>query len=749
MKALLSSLAVLLIFLSVALADVKPQPELPSFKVTTSGSVFTSSQWIDEHFLTAGLTPAPVWSTLGEYDGVSKEKGFKGRIEMKPVIPGKTLELYLGGSLKDNSVNLILRDLDSDEQLELRTKLKIDGISLYRWSIPREWRQRTTALIATDENPRQDSWIGLSKPLKSAPAHIHYEHTLDLFFVLLNLVVPLSLLLLLGITGYTLLHRVWKGAEDYMVILVMTIPLAFAYCQFYIALESLFTAYLLGTGCLVFATVFVIMGGVQRSDFPEQQLRYFLPVFLLVLLAVVMTSSILYMGWSSHNSVRLAQERLLPERLPLDNYLPLLTLDRLYDQDSLKPFIIEWRSTDRPPLQAAACLLVRPFFLDPVEGYQVVSTWLHASILIGIAFLLQSLCISRRNMLIICSLILFSGTFLINTLFVWPKLFAIAFPLFGTGLLLRNDHFERSFPFWFILGSISAFALLIHPGSLFALFAMILVYTLKYRKLCWQQIVAGLLVLAIWMLPWMLYQKNYDPPGDIMQKRFFANYPYFDDVRLPQALKIGYGELTLKTWADGRWENIKTVVGNFRRAYGVFFEQLLSESLRLRIYTFNFIGISLIPIILGYPMAWFARKDQPEKLKRSLPVLFSILALGLTGWIILILPPGRTIITHGSFYFPVLIMVIAGLLVQHRPKLLTGLFVIQLLYFQVIWASPALRSFRNESLLYDLDFVDWGSVTCYLVTLIAILFLVFKTDNRVWVDAEDQQPDATPDTPSN
>lgn len=704
-------------------------PEAPDVSVNTSGKVFPATGWIHEHLELEGLDPVPMWTTLGEYDGSPELNGFKGKIVMEPIVPGNVIELYLGGSLLDRFVSLTLHDLDSDEVLELRTKLRIDGVSLYRWSIPKDWCNRNTALVAIDENPRQDAWIGLSKPLHSVPTHVHYEHALDLLRIILNLITPLTLYLAFGITAYSLLARLWKGASEYMVILVLTLPLAIGYLQFYVALESLFAAHLIGIACLVFSAVFLMMGGVRHQDFPRRQLHYYLPVFLLVLFAVVMVTSILYMGWSSRNPVILAQERFLPERLPLDNYLPLLTLNRIYDQDSLKPFIIEWRSTDRPPLQTAACLLVRPFFLDPIEGYQIFSTWLHASILISIAFLLKSLGVARRNMLIICSLILFSGTFLINTLFVWPKLFAVSFPFFATGLLLRNKDFEHHFAFWLILGSISAFALLIHPGSLFALLAILVIYTLRHRKICWQQFAAAAVVLLIWMLPWLLYQKHYDPPGDFMQKRFFANYPYFDDVRFPEALKIGYGELTLQSWASGRWENIKTVIGNFSRAFAVFPEQILSESLHLRIYIFNFIGVSLIPLILGYPLSWLSRRKMPNQLKESIRFLHAGILFGMAAWIILILPPGRTIITHGSFYFPVLIMVIAGLLVQHRPKLLLLLLTVQYLFFQVVWATPAMRSYLRENVLYDLDFIDWGSVLCYLLSVACIFLMILRKED--------------------
>ncbi len=504
---------------------VAAEPE--EIGISNSGTVYTESNWIDEQLNIADLEKLQMWNTLGNYNGRSEPGNFTGRIQIGPFVLKDRLRIYFGGPLNDPKIHLKLHDPQTGKELELGSKAGIEGVALCQWTIPKEWRGKPIVLIADDQNARHDSWIGISRPLAKPPLKAYFSQSQKLLYLLLNLIAPLSLYVALGLAGYAILVRFWPQARSYMVILVLTIPLMFAYLQFYVALKSLYFSYLLGTLTLIASATFLLMGGLRKKDFPEADLRYFLPVFALVLLSVVMTSSILYMGWTHHNSIRLSQDRLLIDRLPLDNYLPLLTLDRLYGQESLKPFIIEWRSTDRPPLQAAANLLLRPFFLDPIEGYQAFSCWLQASILFGIHFLLQCLGIIRKRALIICGIILFSGTYLANTLFVWPKLYAILFPLLLTGLLLRKKEFENDLGFWIIAGSVSSIAMLIHPGSLFALLPILLVYTGRHRKVCWQQFAAMLIVFSIWMLPWLVYQQIYDPPGNAIQKRFFCKLPLF------------------------------------------------------------------------------------------------------------------------------------------------------------------------------------------------------------------------------
>ncbi len=208
---------------------------------------------------------------------------------------------------------------------------------------------------------------------------------------------------------------------------------------------------------------------------------------------------------------------------------------------------------------------------------------------------------------------------------------------------------------------------------------------------------------------------------------FFANYPYFDDVGLIEAIKIGYGNLTIKDWAIGRWENVRTTVGYFPLAYTNFFEQLPSESLHIRTHTFTYIGISLGPTILGYFLALFSWKEIRPSLKSAIRYLLLTVMVGLFIWIILILPRARTIIHHGSYYFPVLIMFLGGLLIQNRPRLLIALFAVQLVYFQMIWGTPAFQSEWDKGRLLNINFVDPGAISFYTFSVFLILLLIFKS----------------------
>ncbi|MEQ9822997.1 MAG: hypothetical protein ABQ298_01285 [Puniceicoccaceae bacterium] len=709
------------------------------------GRIFENSDWIEQRLEERGFPRIPMWSTLGDYQGKPSPEVFRGQITMRPFELGKHIRLYVGGAFGHRNIQLRLHDLNSDAVLMLRPRHKIEGVGYLQWTLPPDWQGRTAYLVASDENPAQDLWIGISLPGHEVPPVMRFHSFKLLCSTLLNLVAPLLILLIIGLAGYVALVRQWEAVRKYFIPLVLGFPLTVAYLQYYIALESIFTSVLISQVTVAGAFAFLLFAGLRRRDFPMETVRYFLPIACLTLFGVIMVNALLYLNASAHNPVRLAQERFLYEVLPVDNYLPLLSLERLWNQESLKPYILEWRSTDRPPLQTAVCLLLRPYMADSIMGYHIVSSWLHASILIGAGFLLHAMGITRRSALWICALVLFSGTFVMNTAFVWPKLFAALFPLLLTGMLIREKGLNRSFAFWLIAGSICALSLLVHQGSLFALVAILSIDTLRHRRLCWQQFAAAGVVGVFWMLPWMLYQKTYDPPGDYNQKRFFANYPYFDDVRFPEALRNAYSSLTLESWTSGRWQNIKTTIGNIPLAFSSFGEQLLQESVHLRLYIFTFIGVSLVPLIAAYVLAWFVRRSRPPDLRRKLWYLHAIIAVGLGLWIVLILPAGRTIISHGSYYFPVLIMLLCGILVHDHKRLLQGLLLLQFVFFALVWAIPGMHSLRIEDRLYNVEFTDMGSLLTVLASIVGIAWLLIRTQDR----SSPCERDAAPNNPAN
>jgi hypothetical protein len=561
---------------------------------------------------------------------------------------------------------------------------------------------------------------------------------------MLNLIAPLFAYLSVGCATLALLQRFWKNASQHWLILTFGMPLVFGYFCYYLAIKSLFLCHLLSLGitlpCMAWTTFRIITG---RLPLPETEWRWYRPFLTLTLLMVLLNSAVLHLGYQPTNSVKLAQDRFFADPLPFDNYLPLLSVNRLYQQESLKPYALDWRSTDRPPLQSGICLMLRPYFLDPVEGYQAFSTFLNASILIGIASWLQNLGIRKGRALALCSLIAFSGTFLVNTVFVWSKLFPAMLLFALCAQLWRQTHFEKNLPFWILAGSTSALSLLMHPGSLFALIGIFAFYTLQHRRLHLNQFIAAAVVFAVFILPWSLYQKHYDPPGNMLQKRFFADHPQFDDVTFGDAVKEAYRNLTLESWIKSREHNLQVVVGDWRQAIDDARQAGFgSEYLLTRYFIFIYIGLSVFPAILGYPMALILRIRPERSLATHLWRFHGLTLLGMGLWILLILPSGRTIISHGTYFFPILIMLMGGLLIQERRSLLQLLIAANLVLHTIIWFLPRFRSLETNGMLLDIHIIDIPATLVLLASLMAVCLLItreLQRDEKI-VDPSDPEP---------
>jgi hypothetical protein len=698
-----------------------------------SGNVYMESAWITEKVTDLQLeSPITLINTLGDFPHVEPGVDYSGSFESPPFTVGDTLFFYLGGTFYDPEVEIGIKDIESGETLAFLPLRRIDGIALKSWRIPGDWKGKTVILYGYDHNPRQNYWLAISPPQTHIPKRFTNWNFERLLFSLLNLLIPACIHLLSGLGFYLLLKRFWKQCHSYFLLIVLTAPLLLGYLVFYVFLKSIFLGHMVILAGLLLSCVGFIEGWKRMESKEFFQLKYYFPVFVMMGLSIVMTQSILHLEWNPTNSVILSQNRLFLDTLPLDNYLPYLTSERLYTEEGLKPYIIEWRSTDRPPLQAAAVLLMRPFLIDSVEGFQVYSAFLHSFVLLGVAYFLKTLGLKRKTVVMLTGMILFSGIFVINMIWVRPKFLPVFHLFWITGMLLDNSIDKSKFQFWLMFGIASCCSVLIHPGSAFALLPILIVFMLRYRKIHLSQIIAATIVFVIFMLPWTMFKNIYDPPGNMLAKRFFANHPEFDDVPLKKSVIEGYSQLTLEEWARGRMENVLTIFGNYRKPFGeTLIAELGAESFILRVYNSNNIGICVVPLILGLLFLPYMVTRAPSELKKNLRFFTAIILIGFTFWVILILPPGRTILPHGSLYFPILIMLLSVIVASYHSVGLRVLYYLNLAYFVIVWALPRVRSFEFRSHLYDIQIINPGSAVFVFASIATIVVItVWTKDDR-------------------
>lgn len=212
-----------------------------------------------------------------------------------------------------------------------------------------------------------------------------------------------------------------------------------------------------------------------------------------------------------------AGERLFTLRT--DNILPMLLADQIRSGHLFHPMIGDWLASDRPPLQAGLCLL---FGVKNGMFYQVLSTWLEASSLLSIAVLLHrnSQAAFRWGIYFLLGI---SAIYLQTTAFVWPKLLAASFTTLLYCLVVENVTPDlRPSAKAAAAGLLACLSLLAHGGAIFALPGVTVVALLR-KQFPWAKNAAvAVTAFIVPIVPWLLFQKLVDPPGDRLLKWHIA-----------------------------------------------------------------------------------------------------------------------------------------------------------------------------------------------------------------------------------
>ena len=245
-----------------------------------------------------------------------------------------------------------------------------------------------------------------------------------------------------------------------------------------------------------------------------------------------------------------------------DNILPLIFANAIHHGDP-HALIWGWQLSARPPLQTGAVLMQSP--LVQRSGWQVTS-YLSLSILMQVLWipvlwaLCRSLPLSGTRLAFVVTLCTFSGFFLFNSVFTWPKLLSASLALTAFGLLF----FERRGVWTWTLGGLAAAeAMLAHTGVVFTLLPMVVALLTRRFRPSWRLFaVAGVVAVAV-LVPWQLYQRLYDPPGDGLLKIHLAGgLRSPDDHRsLGQLLHDNYTQPSLATIAKNKLTNVTQLVG--------------------------------------------------------------------------------------------------------------------------------------------------------------------------------------------
>lgn len=394
-----------------------------------------------------------------------------------------------------------------------------------------------------------------------------------------------------------------------------------------------------------------------------------------------------------------------------DNIIPQRFSEKLYDNEDPRKILGNWLSSDRPPLQAGIVLSHRPWMDKITETvsahYQILGIILQSTWVIGIWLFCLRLKLSIRQSLMVILFCAFSGFFLFNSLFVWPKLLAATFCFFSFIFLVPQFRFpEISLTVQVVLASVAAgLGMLSHGGIFFTLFAIALFLLIPRYFLGIKHTILGIVLVLLIYSPWVAYQRFYNPPGDNLLKVNLAHVMIEDERPASQAISDAYGALTSQQIVENKWGNfyslwnpkfLKYTIGLALQKPGKwanFFYQKRKQEAEHIIQTLGLLHLGWL-ILVG---AWFLKK--PPFSTRPYGVLFGILGVNLFLWLLILFGPGMASIHSGSYAaWAMLFSGLSALIVQLPKKLSVPFFGIYSLLFFLTWVVNGVPEAHRELL---------------------------------------------------
>jgi len=454
-----------------------------------------------------------------------------------------------------------------------------------------------------------------------------------------------------------------------------------------------------------FASAGVLLGGLVIWTFAslvrEKQLRHFwllrrtASLVVVLAMAAVFYTANLWSAAKNERFVQVPEGRYLDAKLPGDNVIPYWVAhyvldgrwgEELFATDNLAG----WLLSDRPPLQAGVYLA----YLGPSKllGLPTSVTYQSLGMVLQLGWITGFLVLAGRTVGPrwagpALALLVGTGMAVTNMAYVWPKLICAGFVALSIALMLRPR--GRGEEGRLVLAALAfALALLSHGGALFSAPAFGLVFLARWRRRLPVGIALGILAALCVLGPWSAFQKTVAPPGNNLLKWHLAGQFAPDDRSLGEALKAGYGSITLEEALKARWHNATIILG-FHKDHRLDFEAGIVNSLRRMQW---YLVIPSAGVLLLGLVGWctvFRRKPQAMALWKRAGFLGVVSILSWMFWVALLFQGGEAFMHHGSYGTMLLwyLFLVAGIFAAGE-RFTTFLIVLQSAAFLCFWSLP-------------------------------------------------------------
>ena len=684
-----------------------------------------------------GVPPATRWLHQEDqqfYVGSRAKEGYtRGTFASQVFVAPARLDFLVSGFPSADGNQLNLQTIYRSGQLRLGVVDEPGGEwRHYYWKVPKDWRGQEVALIARSEATGADSWFGLSLPRGGTASDENAASLSRTVFIFCSILSEGMLFLLPGIAAAWLIDRRHNLDPLRFVCLTFVASAAAGYLAFWVYLYSAKAGKELSKALVaVSLTAFLYAALTRRLNF--KLLREVAICAFLMAITTTLCTAVGFLYEHSEDAGMQAEDR-FADPLPIDNIIPYVFADKLYRSVPVRPFLMEgWQSSDRPPLQTGITLLQFPIWDNATRElrYQILGTFLQSMWIAAAWILLRLIGASKRTIVVVLALCLFSQFFVVNTFFVWPKLLCAAFFILGLcALRFVPGTIERAGPFDVALaGAAISLALLSHGGAAFSVIALAFVLLITRQLPSLRSMVAGFAMMLVFMVPWIGYQKLYNPPGNRLLKMHLAGDPTLDPMSFGEALKDAYTKPGISQILKNKIENGKILFGQ-RLPWESLRQPVAAGAPRWRplldwykagafFYVFQSPGLLDIGLLVLLVARIRAVKSGVSPVLTQIGRLFLLFFASMLVWCLLMYGPGATQIHQGSFADMVLLFVVlATSIAVVTPRLANAVLFLQVLVvFPMVSLSEAsLRPAGDVVWSGGLDPVMAGLLGLTLVT---------------------------------
>ena len=358
------------------------------------------------------------------------------------------------------------------------------------------------------------------------------------------------------------------------------------------------------------------------------------------------------------------------EQLPPDNLMPSYFADWFYAHGhaGVPPeFPGNWLASDRPPLQIGYVLSQRALGWDTTGlHYEVLTVVLQQLWIVGLWALLVAARVGRTTKALAMLAVLASGLVIVNGFYTWPKLLPAALILAAAALVAT--------PLWprvkgdpragLLVGGLLGLAMLGHGASAFGVIPVLVVAALRgLPNLRWLGL--ALLAAVVLLVPWTVYQKYGDPPGNRLAKWMLGGADAIDNRSTEQAIVDGYREAGFGGTLHNKTENFVAMAGGgpavdkFAEAARAVGSGEPSRAVRAvrRVFFYDLLPSLGLLIVAPFAMLFAYRRGRRRPTDwRLATACFLLVGIGCLFWGLLLFgsADSRTVIHQGTYAIPIL-----------------------------------------------------------------------------------------------